>query len=245
MLDDLMFITPDWSVPSCVKALTSTRKGGSSQPPFDSLNVGLHVNDRSEDVIANRIRLTGTAKVPNEPVWLNQIHSSVVIELGHNKFDCILDCDGSVTKQRNTVCAIMTADCLPLFICNTSGDQVGLLHVGWRGLAEGIIEKGIQLFDDLPCNLITWAGPCISLEHFEVGEEVRDQLGGSDDAYSQSSKEGKVYANLYQLTCERLAALGVTTFSHSQHCTYRDDALFFSHRRDKQTGRMVSLIWIE
>lgn len=244
-MNSLQFIVPDWSAPSHVKALVSTRSGGDSKAPFASLNTGLHVNDDPQKVMANRQKIVHAAQLPAQPVWLNQTHSVDIVQL-HSDTESVLDSyDGAVTRAKNVVCAIMTADCLPLFISNQAGDQVALLHVGWRGLADGIIENGIKQFAQATSELIAWAGPCIGVEHFEIGQEVRDQIGGVDQAYRASSNKGKCYADLYQLTGARLAELGVDNYSHSEHCTYRDEALFFSHRRDQGTGRMVSLLWIE
>lgn len=244
-MDEVKFLYPNWSAPSCVKTLISTRLGGVSKAPFDSLNVGAHVNDQNAAVLANRRLLFETAGLPNQPVWLNQVHSTDIVQLQSELQNQTLTYDGAFTSEKNVVCAVMTADCLPLFLCDKSGSQVALLHAGWRGLADGIIEKGVALFNQKPQNIIAWAGPCISVDHFEIGIEVREQLGGSDSAYRPSSINSKCYADLYQLAGERLARVGVTNYSHSDYCSFKDEALFFSHRRDQSTGRMVSLIWIE
>ncbi len=244
-MSDIKFLQPNWSVPSCVKALVSTRLGGVSKAPYESLNVGRHVNDREKDVLTNRHKLIEAASLPSEPIWLNQIHSTEIIELESVVPNQTPTCDGVITSLKKIVCAVMTADCLPLFLCDQAGTQVALLHAGWRGLADGIIEKGIALFNESPQNIIAWAGPCISVDCFEIGAEVREQLGGPDSAYRASSSSDKYYANLYQLTGERLAQLGVTNYSYSEYCSFKNEALFFSHRRDQMTGRMVSLIWIE
>ena len=244
-MSEIKFITPDWSVPASVKAIVSTRQGGVSAAPFNSLNIGLHVNDRESDVLINRKKIIKALNLPSNPIWLNQIHSSNVVELGDIKPDALINADGVYTQSNKVVCAVMTADCLPLFLSNKSGDKIAIIHVGWRGLAGGIIENAITLFDELPENIIAWAGPCISVRHFEIGSEVRLELKGTDSAYQNSENKGKYYANMYQLTGERLRQLGVINYGHSNYCTYADKELFFSHRRDQGSGRMVSLIWLD
>ena len=244
-MSEIKFLSPDWSVPASVKAIVSTRQGGVSTAPFNSLNIGLHVNDLESDVLENRQRINEALNLPSTPIWLNQIHSSNVVELSDINPNTLISADGVFTQSNKVVCAVMTADCQPLFLSNKTGDKIAIIHVGWRGLAGGIIENAITLFDELPHNIIAWAGPCISIRHFEIGSEVRQQLKGSDSAYQHSETNGKYYANLYQLTGERLEQLGVINYTHSNYCTYRDKELFFSHRRDQGTGRMVSLIWID
>ena len=249
-MSQLKFIYPDWSAPKHVKALVTTRLGGVSEPPFESLNIGLHVSDDKNAVKVNRQKIITQVGLANEPVWLNQIHGANILDLDAASIatskDNELSFDGSVTSKKNKVCAIMTADCLPLFLCDEAGEQVALLHVGWRGLAHGIIENGIKLFRSPPAKIIAWAGPCIGADRFEIGVEVRDELGGSASAYRPSkSNKDKLLADLYQLTGERLTMVGVENYSHSDYCTYEDYELFFSYRRDKKTGRMASLIWKE
>ena len=250
-MTEIQFINADWNAPEQVKTLVTTRTGGVSKAPFDSLNLGLHVNDVDEHVQTNRQKLIDIGELPSEPVWLNQVHGIDIIELKGKKSVTPPVCDGVYTQQKSTVCAVMTADCLPLFLTNTKGDRVALLHAGWRGLANGIIEKGVALLCDsgdtkeTPNNLVAWAGPCISINNFEIGNEVKEQLHGPDYAYKPSLQTNKHYADLYQLTGERLSRVGVNNYTHSQYCSFTDEHLFFSHRRDKKTGRMASLIWIE
>lgn len=250
-MSHIKFILPSWSAPKHVKALVTTRTGGVSKPPFESLNLGMHVNDDKNAVDLNRQKLISQAGLSNQPVWLNQIHGVDILNLDIARSiatsqDYNLSYDGSFTSKKNKVCAIMTADCLPLFLCDEAGEQVALFHVGWRGLAHGIIENGIKLFRSPPAKIIAWAGPCIGADRFEIGVEVRDELGGSASAYRPSkSNKDKLLADLYQLTGERLTMVGVENYSHSDYCTYEDYELFFSYRRDKKTGRMASLIWKE
>ncbi|MBX2849308.1 MAG: peptidoglycan editing factor PgeF [Acidiferrobacterales bacterium] len=245
------FIYPDWAAPNNVKALVTTRLGGVSKPPFDSFNLAMHVDDDVDNVITNRQNLSERANLPEEPFWLNQVHGTDIVNLDDfsdtdMKSNSDLAFDGSITTRSNRVCAIMTADCLPLFLCDLNGAQVAVLHVGWRGLANGIIENGIQSFKASAEHILAWAGPCISVNHFEVGVEVRQKLRGSDECYQPSeSDRSKVFANLYRLTGERLANLGVSEFRHSNLCTFNDQELFFSYRRYHTTGRVGSIIWKE
>ncbi len=243
-MNDLQFIKPDWTVANNVKSLTTTRLGGFSHPPFDSLNLGLHVDDDIEKVSRNRKLLVEQLNLPNEPVWLNQTHSTNVIHLNESNIPHNKPYDGAITEEKGVVCAVMTADCLPLFLSNQDGTQVGVLHVGWRGLADGIIEKGVAMFSCLPENLITWAGPSISVSNFEIGLEVKEKLGGTEQAYTESNNKNKCYADMYELTKQRLSDCGVNNYRFSDYCTYNDDQLFYSYRREQITGRMVSLIWI-
>lgn len=247
--------TPKWTVPEHVKALTTTRLGGVSGAPFDSLNLGDHVQDNPDDVAQNRRRLISELALPNEPIWLSQVHGTLVHKVGevHKVGDELslgqteqrLIGDGATTSQASIVCAVLTADCLPLFLSDRKGHRVAAVHVGWRGLADGIIEVAVSAFDAVPSDIVAWAGPCISAEHFEIGTEVRSALGGSDAAYRESANQGKLLANLYKLAGERLAALGVTDYGHSSACTFADSEAFFSYRRDGQCGRMASLIWMQ
>lgn len=254
----IAFETPRWHAPHQVRALTTYRQGGVSQGEYASLNLGTHVDDESGAVMNNRHLLRNQLSLPAEPIWLNQVHGIEVHEiLPQTAFDPhnVIDADGAFTASPQCVCAILTADCLPLFLTNQRGDKVALLHAGWRGLAEGIVEEGIAAMGGTPQELIVWAGPCIGPAHFEVGDEVREQLGGTEACYTASSNSGKWLADLYALVGERLVNQGVSNYTHSKACTFRDEQLFFSHRRVsslardagavQSCGRMASLIWIE
>jgi len=265
----MSFQFAQWSAPTHVKALTTTRVGGQSTAPYDSLNLGDHVQDKKADVLANRVWLADALALPSEPVWLNQIHSTLVLDLDAANLTPheVPTADGILSAQPNVVCAILTADCLPLFLTDKAGSKIALLHVGWRGMADGIIEAAAVAFNAAPADIIVWAGPTIGVDYFEIGQEVRQALGGSDSAYRSSLRPDKLFANLYQLAGERLAALGVHEYTHSAACTYRDEAEFFSYRRashcyqsidskrasdnvsemrgGRECGRMASLIWID
>lgn len=251
----MTYIVPNWSAPSRIKAYSTTRLGGVCGDVYRSMNLALHVGDQASQVIRNRNKLRSDLTLPSEPVWLNQIHSEYVdnVDLA-TEFDAGAELDGTFSTRADTICAVMTADCLPLLLTNRAGDQVAAIHAGWRGMSKGIIENAVALFDCPASEIIAWAGPCIGPTKFEVGIEVRAQLGGPDSAYSKVAgnigqcnvgQGNKVLADLYQLCGHRLAAIGVTNYSHSNACTYLDEQLFFSYRRDGQCGRMASLIWID
>lgn len=239
---DLHFIVPDWPAPACVKALQTTRQGGRSQSPYDSLNFGMHVGDNAYDVAANRQLLS--AWVPSEPVWLEQVHGTRVIMA--ETAGCAPQADACITRQRNAVCAVMTADCLPVFLCDDAGTVAGVAHAGWRGMADGVIEATVKAMDMPGHELMAWLGPAIGPQAFEVGPEVRETFLGHDAASAAAfeAKGEKYLADLYALARLRLRALGVTRVYGGNFCTYTDASRFFSYRRDGRTGRMVSLIWL-
>lgn len=240
MNKQLQTIVPDWSAPSHVNAFSSKRLGGVSQLPFSTLNLGLHVGDDPQCVEKNRQRLTNELDLPNDPIWLNQQHTTL-IQTDQEFFDD-KPCDGIYTRQSGLVCAVMTADCMPVLITNKQGSEVAAVHAGWRGMAGGIIEKAIALFDAEPKDLLVWAGPTISKGHFEIGSEVKAELGGSDCFYTENQeREGHYFCDLYGLAGERVRSLG-SAYTDCKQCTYASQD-YFSYRRDGQTGRMASLIW--
>lgn len=256
----MTYIVPNWSAPSRIKAYSTTRLGGVCDDAYRSMNLALHVGDLASQVIRNRNKLRSDLKLPSEPVWLTQIHSEYVDNADlAAEFEAEFELDGTFSTRADTICAVMTADCLPLLLTNRAGDQVAAIHAGWRGMSKGIIENAVALFDCAASEIIAWAGPCIGPTKFEVGIEVRAQLGGPDSAYRKVTdnieqhtidkcnvgQSNKLLADLYQLCGHRLAAIGVTNYSHSNACTYLDEQLFFSYRRDGQCGRMASLIWID
>lgn len=237
----------EWPAPANIKTLISTRKGGVSKGPFSSLNLGDHVNDNIDDVIANRNLIT--AFLPASPAWLSQVHSTDVIELISSiKIGSIPVADGSFSKESNQVCCVMTADCLPVLLCNKQGTQVAAVHAGWRGLLDGIIEHAIDKFDSSD-QLLAYLGPAIGPNAFEVGSEVQQAFCKQDhkaeSAFKSSSNQGKWLADIYQLARIRLNNKGVAGIYGGDFCTVRDVEQFFSYRRDGQTGRMASCIWIE
>lgn len=240
-------LTPEWPAPSHVKAFTTTRSGGVSHPPYASLNLATHVGDNLNDVLANRKRLIETGVLPHEPFWLNQTHSTNVVE-AQQSAALIIDADASYTTQTNTVCAVLTADCLPLLLCNRQGTLVSAIHAGWRGLLNGIIEATLNTLSLPPGDCLVWLGPAIGPTAFEVGSDVYQDFMNIDSAhqpYFLAIRQGFWFADLYALARYRLHKQGITHIYGGTYCTYTQDDLFYSFRRDNQTGRMATLIWME
>jgi YfiH family protein len=237
-------IVPDWPAPKNVKALQTTRRGGVSLPPYDSLNLGDHVGDQSLLVARNRQQFS--AVFSSEPVWLKQVHGINVINAAHA--ECVPTADASFSRQAEAVCVVMTADCLPILLCDQEGAVVAAAHAGWRGLCDGVIEATVASMKVPGEYLMAWLGPAISQAAFEVGDEVRAAFMAHDPqaklAFSPTA-EGKWLADIYWLACQRLQALGISQIYGGSLCTYRDQDRFFSYRRDGVTGRMASFIWLE
>lgn len=235
-----------WPAPKNIKSFTTTRKGGVSQLPFNSFNLAYHVNDNSEFVTRNRELLH--KQLPNDAVWLEQIHSNKVIEIfSSSDLSSIEQADALFTKQANIPLAIMTADCLPILLTDTKGSQIAAIHGGWRGLAEGIIENTLVYFDCKPSQIIAWLGPAIGPENFEVGQNVVDAFSDMNINYAHGFKgkgNGKFFADIFFLAKELLNKSGVSFISSEQRCTFNESELFYSYRREGKTGRMASLIWI-
>jgi len=240
------FLVPDWSAPSAVKSLVTTRAGGASTSPFDHFNLATHVEDNMTDVQRNRSLLQAEAGLPAEPIWLQQVHGIQVVRAELAEQEHIAD--ASTTAEADVVCTIMTADCLPVLFCNQSGTQVAAAHAGWRGLANGILETTRNTFECESVDIMAWLGPAIGPQAFEVGDDVRDIYLDADPALAAvfaPGKPGKWVLDIYAAARLRLAALGITNVSGGEYCTYTDQARFYSYRRDGQTGRMASLIWID
>ncbi|SFN65609.1 conserved hypothetical protein [Formivibrio citricus] len=239
------FIIPDWPAPPNVKALATTRRSGFSGAPFDSLNLGTHVGDDAQTVARNRASLR--RHLPTEPLWLNQVHGTVVADASQTPAGS--DADAAVAHAPGAVCAVMTADCLPVLFCDETGTVAGAAHAGWRGLCNGVLEATVAAMTVAPERILAWLGPAIGPQAFEVGNEVRAAFVARDahaaDAFRPGAAEGKWLADLYQLARQRLEACGVTRIYGGEYCTFSEPARFFSYRRDGQTGRMASLIWLE
>jgi polyphenol oxidase len=246
------WIKPDWPAPAGVRALSTLRSGGVSAPPYASLNLGGHVGDAPEAVAQNRRVLVAAAGLPSEPAWLAQVHGVEVVDLdavGHAGISgSPPPADAAFTRRTGRVCAILTADCLPILLAADSGDVVAAAHAGWRGLAGGVIEATVRALGVAPARLMAWLGPAIGPRHFEVGSEVREALLqgdlGAEDALVPNAR-GRFMADLVALARRRLAALGVSRVYGGDHCTFGDSERYFSHRRDGVTGRQATLIWLE
>lgn len=236
-------IIPDWPAPARVKAIQTTRQGGVSIAPYDSLNLGGHVGDNPLAVERNRILLNKL--LPSEPVWLEQIHGTLVANA--DRASCQPQADACIARHRAAVCAVMTADCLPVLLCDAQGSVVGAAHAGWRGLRDGVIETTVLAMGVAPQSLMAWLGPAISQEAFEVGEEVRAAFVAIQPQAASAfiaGQSGKWLADIYALARLRLNALGVTQIYGGGRCTYREREQFFSYRRDGVTGRMGTFIWL-
>tara|TARA_B100000795_G_scaffold105402_1_gene77776 strand:- start:217 stop:939 length:723 start_codon:yes stop_codon:yes gene_type:complete len=234
--------------PKNVKILSTPRflDGGSSQHNFKNFNLALHVNDKKSDVLANRSLLLSRYNLPSNPKWLNQTHSNITIDA--DLISSVADADASYSKTIGTVCGVLTADCLPVFICNKEGTIIGIAHAGWRGLADGIIESLINSFNCDVKDLVAHLGPAISKLSFEVGEEVRYQYLSKNKNFEHcfTYLNNKYYLDLYEAARLVLKSFGVNSISGGDRCTYKESDQFFSYRRDgKCSGRMAHLIWIE
>ncbi|ANO32149.1 multi-copper polyphenol oxidoreductase [Vibrio breoganii] len=240
----MSYLHPSWDVADRVKSISSTRVGGFSSDDFASLNLGMHVNDDPVIVQRNREHLAELSKMPSPPVWMNQTHSTTVVELTEPTSETI-EADALVTSVPGVVCSVMTADCLPVLFASVDGTKVASVHAGWRGLVGGILENTLSHFTS---PVIAWVGPAISLDAFEVGDEVRQQFvdsnGGDVIAFHQH-KPGKWMADLPLLAKLRLQRAGCHDVTLSGLCTYSDSERFFSYRRQASTGRQSSFIWIE
>jgi hypothetical protein len=237
-------IRPGWPAPANVHACCSTRHGGVSRAPYDSLNLGLHVGDRVADVVANRKRLAEALALPAEPCWINQTHSIDVVTL---EDDPRRDADAAITRQAGRVAVVMTADCLPILLCDRAGSEVAAVHAGWRGLQAGVIQAALAAMQSSGEELLAWIGPGISQPNFEVGDEVYAAFVDDDPAASASflaNRPGHWLCDLPGLAERVLREAGVGLVERSQDCSYADTGRFFSYRREAVTGRMASLIWI-
>ncbi|MEB2858699.1 peptidoglycan editing factor PgeF [Pseudomonas atacamensis] len=236
------WLTPDWPAPASVRACVTTREGGVSEAPFDSLNLGDHVDDRPEAVAENRRRLTERFSI--QPAWLQQVHGIAVV---HADPGIVATADASWTATPGIACTAMTADCLPALFCDRAGTRVAAAHAGWRGLAAGVLEATLDSLDVPAGEVLVWLGPAIGPKAFEVGPEVREvfinQLPEAAEAFVPSNNAGKFMADIYLLARLRLAERGVTAVYGGGFCTVTDPR-FFSYRRASRTGRFASLVWI-
>jgi hypothetical protein len=255
MTNALNRIEPNWTVSQRIQAFCTTRQGGISKPPFNSLNLGLNAGDNFEDVLQNRSIVR--SELPAEPLWLKQIHGvRVSTPASRNAFsNGPFEADSAVTNIPNEVLVILAADCMPVLFTSKGGDVIGAAHAGWRGLSGGVLENTINEMIALspgltPSDISAWLGPAIGPSTFEVGEDVLQ-------AFAQQGKDilskafipvigtpGKFLADLYLLARDRLRVLGIEQITGGEFCTVSDPERFFSYRRDKVTGRFASLIWI-
>lgn len=238
-------IRPDWPAPPAVRAVSTTRDGGVSAGPFASLNLGDHVGDEPDRVARNRALLRERLRLSAEPQWLRQVHGCGVADADGASALC--EADASVARSPGRVCAVMTADCLPILLCDEAGTRVAAVHAGWRGLAAGVVDGAVTALGASPSALLAWLGPAIGPDAFEVGAEVRERFVANDPGNESAFRElngGKWLADIYRLARRRLARLGVARVFGGGHCTASEPERFFSYRRDGVTGRMGSMIWL-
>ncbi|MDO9425103.1 MAG: peptidoglycan editing factor PgeF [Methylobacter sp.] len=236
------WLTPEWPAPANIHAATTLRVGGVSCGVYSSLNPAMHVGDDTDLVKQNRQIIKDLLGLPGDPVWLDQIHSNRAVQAVTT--EPLQQADASYTAESGIVCAVMTADCLPLLICSTDGSQVAAIHGGWRGLLTGVIGNTVSAMQD--SDLLVWLGPAIGPGCFEVGAEVRDAFLEKSAAFLSAFKQqsnGKWLADIYQLARIDLGMLGIDKVYGGGFCTGTEHDRFYSYRRDKQTGRMATLIW--
>jgi len=238
-------IYPQWPAPAHIRAVSTTRTGGVSQPPYDSFNLASHVGDQDGAVQANRQQLVKQLGLAVEPVWLEQVHGDKVVNAALAAG--APPADASYSQQPGVVCAVMTADCLPVLFCDRQGEVVAAAHAGWRGLAGGVLEATVAAMGVPVDSLLAWLGPAIGPAAFEVGDEVRttfvDRQAKATAAFSRSGN-GRWLADIYQLARFRLASAGIDQIYGGGFCTFTESNRFYSFRRQPTTGRMASLVWI-
>ncbi|MDO8931950.1 MAG: peptidoglycan editing factor PgeF [Rhodocyclaceae bacterium] len=242
-LEERYLIVPDWPAPPNVGALATTRGGGCSAAPYDSLNLGTHVGDDDGAVAANRRLLR--ERLSAAPRWLSQVHGLHCVDVA--AVDDGVEADAGFSRTSRHACAVLTADCLPVLLCDEAGTVVAAAHAGWRGLASGVIEATVAAMRVPAPRLMAWLGPAIGPGAFEVGDEVRAAFLAADAATAAAfvpHGPGKWLCDLYALARRRLARLGVERVSGGGFCTHADSGRFFSYRRDGVTGRMATLVWL-
>jgi YfiH family protein len=248
------WLIPQWPAPQSVRALSTLRVGGASGGPHASLNLGDHVDDVPAAVARNRRTIREAAGLPAEPSWLTQVHGRQVLDLDAPEVSpegpaaAGSPADAAVSGRPGRVCAILTADCLPVLLAAGSGERVGAAHAGWRGLAGGVIEAAVRAMGTPPGGMLAWLGPAIGPAHFEIGPEVRDELlradPGAQSAFTRNAR-GRFMADLFALARRRLASVGVDHVYGGGECTYAQADKYFSHRRDGLTGRQATCIWLD
>lgn len=239
-------IKPNWCVPKHVFAYSTLRQGGVSVAPYESFNLGDHVGDDEKAVNKNRTLLVEALSLPQMPTFLNQVHGTQVATLPVE--DKRVEADAVYTDRANQVCLVMTADCLPVLFTSQQGNEVAAAHAGWRGLCEGILEQTVAKFRCPTEQINVWLGPAIGPTQFQVGREIVEQFCLQDEQAALAftpdlSAPDKYLANLYLLATQRLNKLGISQITGGEHCTFLEQDKFFSYRREKQTGRMATLVW--
>lgn len=239
------YLIPEWPVPKHIKCFTTLRFAGCSQAPYASFNLGDHVGDRTENVLANRQKMYTDWELARPPTWLKQMHGTRVVELsdrpGENQADAV------IARSVDQVCAVLTADCLPILLCNDLGCEVAAIHAGWRGLLHGIIEKTVSKLQSSTSSVTGWLGPAISSQAFEVSSNIQQEFTNKNPRNTNafSTRNNRIYADLYQLARNQLEDLGITEIYGGNYCTFNNIDHFFSYRRQNITGRMATVITIK
>ena len=243
------YITPTWPAPEGVKAFVTTRRGGVSIGAYQSFNMGLNSGDNKESVLLNRKQLTTDWNWKEPVLWVKQIHGTRLVSAVNMMDDQVIEADGVWSNSPGAVCLVLTADCMPVFLCSKTCQCVAAVHVGWRGLAAGVLESAISTLPEKPDNLLAWMGPTITKKYFEVGPEVRNAFLNNNPDVQKAFKQGKEdrwYADLVYLARNQLQSLGVSNIYGGEYCTWQNETLFYSYRRDgKASGRMAAAIWIQ
>ena len=237
------WIRADWPADARIVAGTTLREGGASSGPYRSFNIAGHVGDEPAAVESNRRQFRELAGIQAEPLWLNQVHSSIAVR--NPDPDTLPQADAAYSNRPGDTCVVMTADCLPVLFASQDAREIAAAHAGWRGLCAGILEATVAQFEAPGEQLMAWLGPAISRHAFEVGDEVRQAFLAVDQAAAscfEQNERGRWQADLYALARQRLAACGITAVFGDVQCTFGDSSRFFSYRRDGQCGRMASFI---
>lgn len=236
------WIRADWPAPRGIRALCTTRVGGCSEGPWATMNLGGNCGDDPERVSRNRAILE--QDLPGKPLWLKQVHGVDVIDHRVVAEDSESEADAQVAFEAGQICSVLTADCLPVLFCSRNGDRVAAAHAGWRGLANGVLQATVNALECDPGDLLAWLGPGIGPAAYEVGQDVLDAFSGDfPNGFKQSGDHWLM--DMYTLARLKLAAAGVIRVYGGNWCTFGQEELFFSYRRDGITGRMASLVWIE
>ncbi|MCG8324871.1 MAG: peptidoglycan editing factor PgeF [Thiotrichales bacterium] len=245
MPEGVRWIPANWPAPEWLHAGTSLRSGGHSSGAYRSLNLAMHVHDRQAAIVRNRQRLIRHLSLPAMPVWLNQVHDNHIIDLDNNA--ATGPADGALTSRNDVVCAVLTADCVPVMLANIQRRSVAAVHAGWRGISRQIITRAVRALGEDTSTIMAWIGPNICARHYEIDTPVREACLQADtqlEACFYPTRPGHWQADLGQMVEILLKNHGINKIHHSRKCTFENDAEFFSHRRQRPCGRMASMIWM-
>lgn len=240
-------IRADWPLQSRIAALTTTRHGGVSSSPYTDLNLAIHVGDQYKDVKQNRIVLREQLALDDEPKWLQQVHSKIVVNANEVVPDAVT-ADAVYTDQAGIICGVLTADCLPIAFANQEATCVAVAHAGWKGLLDGVIQETVKTMSTVAKPDYAWLGPAIGAQDFEVGRDVYQPFIEQNAEFAKAftaNDRGKWYLDIYFAASIVLKSLGINKIYGGKHCTYTESERFFSYRREANTGRMATLIWIK